>query len=253
MGCSFEELVKIMSELRGKNGCPWDKEQTHQTLRRFLIEEAYEAVDAIEENDLNHLKEELGDLLLQIIFHSQIAGENNKFTIEDVLRELITKLKRRHPHIFGDIVVSSSEEVVANWEKIKKEEKEEKSLFSDIPTHLPSFLFACLAQNKASKIGFDWTEKIEVISKIEEELEELKDSLNGNGIIEEEIGDIFFSIVNLSRHLKIDPEISLRKTTNKFIKRLKYMEKKAEESGKTLEELSLDEKERLWNEAKNET
>lgn len=253
MNCSFEELVKIMSELRSKNGCPWDREQTHQTLRRFLVEEAYEAVDAIEENDLNHLKEELGDLLLQIIFHSQIAGENNKFTIEDVLRELIAKLKRRHPHIFGDIVVSSSEEVVVNWERIKKEEKEEKSLLSDIPTHLPSFLFAYLAQNKASKIGFDWTEKTEVVSKIEEELEELKDSLNGDGIIEEEVGDMFFSMVNLSRHLKIDPEISLRKTTNKFIKRLKYMDKKAGEDGKTLEELSLDEKERLWIEAKSKT
>ncbi|MBI4744058.1 MAG: nucleoside triphosphate pyrophosphohydrolase [Actinobacteria bacterium] len=253
MDCFFEELVKIMSELRGKDGCPWDKEQTHQTLRNYTIEEAYEVVDAIEEDNFDHLKEELGDLLLQIVFHSQIASENNKFTIEDVLKGLILKLKRRHPHIFGDFVASSSEEVVMNWEKIKKEEKGEKSLFEDIPLHLPSSLFAYLVQSKASKVGFDWTEKAEVISKIEEEIEELKDSLNGNGILEEEIGDIFFSLVNLSRHLKIDPEISLRRTTRKFIKRFEYMEKKAEESGKTLEELSLDEKEKLWIQAKNET
>ncbi|SHH20655.1 nucleoside triphosphate pyrophosphohydrolase [Thermosipho atlanticus] len=247
VGEKFEKLLKIMEILRGPNGCDWDKSQTHETLIPYLIEESYEFIDEIRNKNYDNMKEELGDILLQIVFHSQIAKENNKFTIDDVLDILIEKLIRRHPHVFGNAKGYS----YARWEEIKAKEKgtEKYSRIGKINYALPSLSLARRVQENAADVGFDWDNLDDVLSKIKEEIDEFKEAKNTKEK-EEEFGDLLFALVNLSRFLKIDPEISLRKATEKFIKRFQKMEKLIERDNKTFENLSLDELNTYWEEAK---
>ncbi|MBI2252516.1 MAG: nucleoside triphosphate pyrophosphohydrolase [Armatimonadetes bacterium] len=252
---SWEELLQIMQILRSRSGCPWDKEQTHKSLAPFLIEEAYEALETIEEEDYKKLKEELGDLLLQVIFHAQIAKEKKIFNIEDIVQGLIKKLKNRHPHVFKNKKVATKEEVLEGWEKIKLKEGERKrkSLMDGIPINLPALLAAERAQNRAKEVGFDWREAEEVILKVKEESQELLDAYKKdlNQIkIKEEFGDLLFSLVNLSRFFKINAEESLRYTIKKFIKRFKYIEKMGQKRGHSLKKMSLNEMEKYYNKAK---
>jgi tetrapyrrole methylase family protein/MazG family protein len=256
-GRLFFILFKIMEKLRSDKGCLWDREQTHQSIKKNLIEEAYEAVESIDNNNYQELKEELGDILLQVVFHSQIGSDNDEFEINEVLRTIIKKLIRRHPHVFSDKEVSSSSEVLSNWEDIKKEERKEKltnsiSIFSNIPKILPALHYAYEIQNRASRLGFDWEDTTGVIDKLKEEFVELNTEIEAesNEGLSEELGDLLFSIVNLSRHLDIDSEKSLRDTCKKFIKRFDYMEKYAEEKNLDFKKLSLEEKDRLWEIAK---
>ncbi len=245
-----KQLVEIMAKLRGPQGCPWDKEQTHKSLERYLIEEAYEIIDTIENEDPNHLKEELGDLLLQIVFHTQLASEAGQFDIHDVLEGIITKLIRRHPHVFGEVEVTSTQDVLVNWEEIKKQEKEEVSAIAGIPKSLPALIYAYKLQSKAARVGFDWEEVGGALDKITEEVEELKSAREGQGQVEEEVGDLLFAVVNVARHLDIDPELALKSTGNKFESRFRYMEDKAQKKGLNLADMSLEEKDKLWDEAK---
>jgi tetrapyrrole methylase family protein/MazG family protein len=256
-GQLFSILVNIMEKLRSKDGCMWDREQTHDSIKRNIIEEAYEAVDSIEEKRFQELSEELGDILLQVVFHSKIAADSRQFNICDVLRKIIKKLIRRHPHVFDNKIVNSSHEVLANWEEIKKEErrvkdKKNKSMFSDIPKILPSLHYAYEIQNRASRLGFDWDNAGEVIQKIKEEIKEMDTEFKKGNTkkLEGEIGDILFSVVNLSRHINIDSEKSLKDTCKKFIKRFDFMEKYAEEHGLDFKNMTLDEKDKLWEVAK---
>jgi tetrapyrrole methylase family protein / MazG family protein len=254
----FSILVAVMEKLRSNKGCVWDREQTHKTIKKNLVEEAYEAVESIEGEKYQELKEELGDLLLQVVFHSQIARENSEFDINDVLRNILNKLVRRHPHVFGDKIVADSQEILMNWEDIKKEERKEKSIhdlsvFTNIPKILPSLHYANEIQSRAARFGFDWERSNDVLDKIKEEIEELEKELPGSkiGQISDELGDILFSIVNLSRHLKIDSEESLKNTCKKFIKRFDFMEDYALKHGLDFKNLSLNEKEKIWEIAKN--
>lgn len=248
----FEELVDMLILLRGPNGCPWDKEQDHRTLERYVIEEAYEVVEAIERGDAGHLKEELGDLLLQVVFHAQIAREQDDFNIDEVLETLNAKLKRRHPHIFGEVDVSSPEEVKINWNKIKADEKREygAKTLKGISKSLPSLLFAFEIQDKAAAVGFDWPEAGPVFDKIREEVGELEASLAEGSDYKAEVGDILFAIVNLCRHIKVDPEIALRRSAVEFDQRFELMEKLAQDDGATMAELTLEEQDKLWDRAK---
>ena len=247
IGIKFEELVSIMEKLRGPNGCEWDKKQTHESLIPYLIEESYELIEEIKNKNYENMKEELGDILLQVIFHCQIAKENGKFTINDVIEVLTNKLIRRHPHVFGD----EKEFSYARWEKIKASEKGEKefSRIGKVNNALPALSFSRRIQENAANVGFDWEKLEEVYDKVEEELEELKQA-NSKEEIEEEFGDLLFSIVNLSRFLNVDPEYALRKATEKFINRFKKMEKLIEKDGKSIENLSLDELNEYWEESK---
>ncbi len=249
----FYKLVEVMEKLRGENGCPWDKKQTHKSLKPYLIEEVYEVINAIDREDYEELKEELGDLLLQVVFHAQLAKEEGKFTIDDVANGIVEKLIRRHPHVFGDVKVSGSEEVLKNWEKIKKEEGK-KSIFDGVPEGLPALLKARRVQEKAKRVGFDWDSIDGTLDKVEEEVRELKEAVvnKDKEKISEEFGDLLFSLVNVSRFLGIDAEDSLRLTVNKFMDRFRSIEKKVRESGKKVEDYSLDELDRMWNEAKKE-
>ncbi|MCL6473140.1 MAG: nucleoside triphosphate pyrophosphohydrolase [Firmicutes bacterium] len=247
-----EKLIEIMATLRGAQGCPWDKEQTHESLKRYLIEEAYEIIDTIDAGDPEHLKEELGDLLLQIVFHAQIAAEEKNFDMKDVLEGIITKLIRRHPHVFGEVEVTSARDVIKNWEEIKSREKEEKSVIAGIPKSLPALLYAYKLQSKAARIGFDWESVEGVLEKITEEVSELKSARQGNGKVEEEVGDLLFAIVNVARHLDVDPELALKETCSKFERRFKYMEGESRKIGKNLADMSLLEKDKLWDKAKEE-
>jgi len=246
---TFDDLVKIMAILRSPSGCPWDREQTHQSLTRHLIEEAYEVVDAIEKGDLSHLREELGDLLLQIIFHAQMASEEGKFTIGEIIDDLVVKLKRRHPHIFSDLKVSSAQEVITHWEKIKKQEKE-RTILAGIPKSLPALLYAFMIQGKARRVGFDWEKSQDILEKLDEEVEEFKKAILEEGDIEDEVGDLLFTVVNIARHFDIDPETALRRVANKFYTRFEEMEKIAQKEGRDFEEMSLEEKDKLWERAK---
>lgn len=250
---AFERLVKIMAILRGPQGCPWDKEQTHESLERYLIEEAYETIDAIASKDYEHLKEELGDLLLQVVFHAQIASENGYFDMRDVADDIVGKIERRHPHVFGETKVSSAREVLVNWEEIKSREKKERkegSAIADIPKALPSLLYAYKLQSKAARVGFDWEHVEGALEKISEEIEELKQAKKGEGQVEDEIGDLLFAVVNVARHLDVDPELALKNTCKKFERRFKFMEKEALEREMRLTDMSLEEKDKLWDKAK---
>jgi tetrapyrrole methylase family protein/MazG family protein len=247
----FEEIVSI---LRGKNGCAWDIKQTSLTLLPYLIEEAYELYDAIESGDAEHVKEELGDLLLQIYLHAQIARENNLFTIDDVARSIIDKIVRRHPHVFGSETVRDADEVVKQWEKIKEKEKEgRRSLLGGVPKHMPALLKAYRIQQKTSRVGFDWTNIKDVSSNLDEEIAELKTALASDCSekIMEETGDVLFSIANILRFININPEEALARTNNKFIARFQYIERQANEMNKKIDDMSIEEMEHLWQKAKN--
>ena len=252
----FLRLVRIMRKLRGEGGCPWDKEQTHQTLRPYLIEEAYEVLEAIDENNMNKLKEELGDLLLQIVFHAQIAMEEKNFELKEIIMTIADKLERRHPHVFGNTMVNSVESVLTNWEKIKSAEKpgERSSILDGIPRDLPALQYAEKIQSKAAKVGFEWADVNGAWRKVHEEADELrKISAEKNADIskvEEEVGDLLFAVVNVARFLKVHPEQALRKTINKFNRRFRFIEETAKKTGKNLALMDLMEMDELWEKAK---
>ncbi len=248
-------LVALMARLRSPDGCPWDRKQTPESLKPFLIEECYEVIDALDEGTPDKVKEELGDLLFQIIFHARIAEERGQFTINDVISANIEKMTRRHPHVFGDARLSTDREVLANWEEIKKSEKgyeERKSVLEGVPRHLPSLLRAHSLQERAARVGFDWSRIDEALPKLDEEIAEFKESLDSKDAtgIEEELGDIFFMLVNISRFLGVNPEDALRKTISKFIQRFRYIEEHAADAGRSLDEMTLNEMELLWQESK---
>lgn len=255
MDRTFSQLVDLMAQLRSPAGCPWDREQTPESLKPFLIEECYEVLDALDEGSPDKVKEELGDLLFQIIFHARIAEEQGTFTITDVISAITEKMIRRHPHVFGEEKVSTSGEVLANWEEIKKKEKmhqERTSVLDGVPQGLPALLRAHGIQKRAARVGFDWKELDEALPKLDEEILEFKQSLKSKdaAAIEEELGDIFFMLVNISRFLEINPEDALRKTISKFIHRFRHIEKHAAEAGRSLNDMTIDEMEALWQEAK---
>lgn len=253
-GAKFIKLVEIMARLRGDDGCPWDKEQTKEKLRSYLIEESYEVLEAIDHNSYEKLKEELGDLLLQIVFLSRICEEEGKFDIFSVIDGICEKLIRRHPHVFGDLKVKDSAQVLKNWAEIKERERgwAHESSLADIPKGLPALVRARRVAEKASRVGFDWDRAEDICAKVKEELDEFKKALakRESRVMEEELGDILFSIANLARFVKVDPEDALRRTIDKFVNRFEYIEMRLKEKGKSLEEASLEEMDRLWEEAK---
>lgn len=248
---AFTRLVSIMDELREK--CPWDRKQTIQSLRQMTLEETYELTDAITENDWKSIKEELGDLLLHIVFYSKIATEQNQFTIEDVLNGISQKLIDRHPHIYGNVEVQNDEDVKRNWEKLKLKEGK-KSVLSGVPKTLPALIKAMRLQEKAKQVGFEWENKEQVWEKVKEEETELKEAiaLGDQKKIEEEFGDLVFSLVNFARFLNVDAENSLEITNKKFINRFSQMEAKAMASGKNLNEMTLQEMDSIWNQIKRD-
>lgn len=251
---SFERLIKIMEALRGSNGCPWDKEQTRQSLKPFLLEEAYELLDALDEENPEKIKEELGDLLFHIIFHCQLSKEMGQFDVNDVIDNIAQKMISRHPHVFGDADLKTSKDVLMHWEEYKKREgKSRKSLLEGVPKTLPSLLRAHRLQDKASKVGFDWTSVEDVFKKLNEEIREFKRAIDkkDTGEIEDELGDIFFVLVRISHFVGVNPEDALRKTISKFIHRFRHIEMKAAEMGKRLSDMTLEEMDVLWEEAKN--
>ncbi len=247
----FEELWRVMQRLRKE--CPWDKEQTHDSIKAATLEETYEAVEAIDNKDYDALRDELGDMLLHIVFHSVIAEENNEFKLTDVIKGITEKLIRRHPHIFGDVKVKDSKEIEKNWEAIKLQEGK-KSLLEGVPKSLSSLLRAYRIQEKASKIGFDWEKKEDVWVKVEEELNEFKEAEQSGDKerTEEELGDLLFSLVNYSRFLKINPENALRRANDKFIKRFSYVEEKINSSGNNLVDATFEEMDKFWEESKKQ-
>jgi len=252
---AFQRLVDLMERLRSPDGCPWDRKQTPRSLKPFLIEECFEVVDALEEGSPDKVREELGDLLFQIVFHARIAEEEGRFTINDVITAIIEKMTRRHPHVFGRSRLSTDREVLAAWEEIKKKEKgheERKSILEGVPRNLPSLLRAHRIQERAARVGFDWNHLNEALPKLDEELAEFKDSLREENAakVEEELGDLFFTLVNISRFLGVDPEEALRKTISKFVRRFRYIEEQAADAGKALSDMTLEEMDALWELAK---
>ncbi len=248
---NLKRLIDIVEKLRSPNGCPWDREQTHHSLRQNLIEETYEAVDAIESGSTDHLKEELGDVLLQVVLHSQIASEYNGFTLDDVAKEISDKLVRRHPHVFGDIKVKNSAEVVTNWDAIKQTEKPERtSALAGVTSCQPALMYSLDLSQKAVKVGFEWPSEESLWECFYSEIEEFKETVERQNIedMEEEFGDILFSLVNAARWHKINPELALRKACNKFKKRFQLMEEIAEQK---LDSYSQDELEEFWKIAKS--
>lgn len=246
-------LREIASELRAEKGCAWDREQTFSSLKPYLIEEAYEVYDAIDKEDSENLKEELGDLLYQVYAHSQIASELSLFDIDDVAEGISAKLILRHPHVFGDEKITDSEKVKERWEEIKKIEKSgRESILDGVPSHLPALVKAYRIQEKVSHVGFDWEKAEDAAAKIDEEIGEFREALQSGdkNSITEEAGDVLFSIVNVMRISGIDAEAALQKTINKFITRFKYIEKEAEQKNQSLKEMSLQEMEELWQKAK---
>ncbi len=253
---SWDDLIEIMARLRAS--CPWDREQTHRTLVPYLIEETYEVVEAIEQNDHGALCEELGDLLLQIVFHAQLGSETGKFTIADVVDALSNKMVRRHPHVFGDAVIEDVDAQWKNWEKLKAQEatgQKRKSRLDGIPRHLGALQRGQRMQEKASRVGFDWPAVRDVLDKLHEELGELAEAQRekqDDPHVREELGDVFFTLVNLSRAMGIDAETAMREANEKFYKRFSYMEERAAKDGKQLSDMSIDELEELWQLAKTQ-
>lgn len=250
---NFNDLLRIMEILRAPDGCMWDREQDHQSIRRNFIEETYEVCEAIDEQDPEHLKEELGDVLLQVVFHTQMEKEKGVFDIGDVADGICKKLIYRHPHIFGTVEVGSSEEILRNWDELKRKEKHQKSdtdTLASVAKSLPGLIRAEKLQKKAAKVGFDWENAQGALEKAGEELDEVKRAIAGDGDPEEEIGDLLFAAVNVARHLKVDPERAMEKTCNKFIRRFADMEQQAKEENKALSGLSLAELDTLWNRSK---
>ena len=249
----FLDLIKLMAKLRSDNGCPWDIEQTPHTIKQNILEEACEVIDAIESGDQDHIKEELGDLLLQVVFQAQMASENEDFDISDVIKGIVEKLVRRHPHIFGNETLRTSEEVLKSWDHIKSTEKEDFSHLGSVPMSLPALALSQKLQKKAAKAGFDWPTDEGVIEKLTEEIEELREARTlGPKETEEEFGDILFTLVNLGNRWGIDSEIALRRVSNKFKERFERIEKMAISDNLDFIGLTLDEKEVLWERAKNE-
>lgn len=252
---SFQDLQDIMATLRSPEGCPWDREQDHNSLKRYLIEEAYEVLDAIDAKSPAKLCDELGDLLLQVIFHAQIAKENKEFDFDDVAHGVSAKMVNRHRHVFGEEDAENSDDVMSIWEKVKKEEKGLKTqtqVLKDIPANLPALMRSFKVQQKAAQVGFDWDNIQGAMDKVKEEIGELEAAYEGNikEKIEEELGDLLFAVVNVSRFLKVQPELALSATVNKFIRRFEWVEKSATNQGKKLENMTLEEMDELWDEAK---
>lgn len=255
----LDPLVNVMAKLRGPGGCPWDKEQDHKSLKKYLIEEAYEVLDAIDRGDDAALVEELGDVLLQVVFHSQIASEEGRFDIDDVVEAITEKLIRRHPHVFGDASAPDAETVLANWEKLKQEERAQKSgetarpsLMDGIPKGLPALMLAADVQRRAAKVGFEWEEASGALEKVAEELGEVAQAraAGDREKLFEEWGDLLFALVNVARYDGIDPEEALRHAAKKFADRFRHIEARAAESGRELSEMTLAEMDALWDEAK---
>lgn len=290
-GEQFERAVSIMARLRGQGGCPWDREQTFDSIKPYTLEEAYEVLEAIDNRDWDELRGELGDLLLQVLFYSQMAQEDSKFSIDDVLERLSDKLVRRHPHVFGDVTAETSADVLRNWEAIKAEEKKKKleagggaagkaepsqSVLAGVSSAMPALLEARKLSSRAAHVGFDWPEIGGLFDKLEEESEELKDELQqipspikpattgvaGSGRpqvseelhrrLEEEVGDMFFVLVNIARYLSLDPESALKKANRKFKRRFQWMEEQLRAGGRTPQQATTDELESLWRRAKQE-
>ena len=247
----FARLIEIVRKLRGPGGCKWDRAQTHKSLVPYMTEELYEVIEAIEEDDMRKLKEELGDLLLHVVFQADLAEEEGHFTLADSIETISSKLVRRHPHVFAGLKVGSVSEIKKNWEEIKLREGRQ-SLLEGIPKNLPALLLARRVQQRASEVGFDWERVPSVIEKLEEEFLELKNAIESReqSRIRDELGDLLFTVVNLSRFLDIDPEDALRHTIKKFINRFKLVEEELRKKGKKLEEATLSEMDRLWNEIK---
>ncbi|WP_374722028.1 nucleoside triphosphate pyrophosphohydrolase [Peribacillus tepidiphilus] len=254
----FFKLRQIIAELRGPNGCPWDKKQTHKSLKKYLIEEAYELIDAINEDDDEAMISELGDVLLQVMLHAQIAEDEGMFTVTDVIQSISEKMVRRHPHVFGEVHVENEQEVVSNWEKIKQAEKggESKttSLLAGVEKSLPALLQAYEYQKRAAKVGFDWKELWPAWEKVKEEIlefeTELKEEIKDQEKLASELGDLFFALVNIARFISISPEEALHRTNMKFIRRFQYIEERVRQSGKSFEDFTLEELDAFWEEAK---
>jgi tetrapyrrole methylase family protein/MazG family protein len=249
----FQKLVDIMARLRSENGCAWDKVQTHETLKPYLIEEAYEAIEAIDEKDPAKLKEELGDVLLQVVFHAQVARDAGAFDIDDVIEGVSAKMISRHPHVFGDAKFDTPEAVVQQWQERKKEEgKLRDSALEGVPRELPGLLRAHRLQARAAGVGFDWEKTEDIFDKLEEEFREFREAVGHNDIreIEDELGDLFFVLVNIARSVHVNSEEALRKTISKFISRFRFIEMRAAEEGRRLEDMSLEEMDAIWDEAK---
>ena len=274
MSQRFDELVNLMAKLRAPDGCPWDRKQTHESLKPYLLEEAYEVLETIDKQDEPKLREELGDLLLQILFHAQIAAERNTFTVDDVMQLLADKLVRRHPHVFGRKDTDGTltpDQVYSNWEQIKKSERQQtgrsESALDGVPKTLPALLRAFQIQARASRVGFDWPQNGEgvhqVMDKVKEEIEELTDAYGARNDqtgeadrdaaqrhLEDEVGDVLFALVNLARFLKVNPEDALRRATDRFADRFHFIEAEAARTGRTLQSMTLAEMDALWEEAK---
>jgi MazG family protein len=264
MSKAFDELVAVMETLRAPGGCPWDHEQTYASLAQYLLEEAYETFDAIHEanetGDTDNLREELGDLLLQVVFHSTIGAERGDFTIDDVAEGVTKKLVLRHPHVFGEKELATAEDVLDNWDQLKADErlasgkavKDHDSILDEVPVHFPALLEGLKLTKKAAKTGFDWENAEQIFDKLDEEVAELKEAL-GNGDSEhggEEIGDLLFVVMNLARHLDVEPETALKRTNRKFRERFRYIEDTLKEGGRSLDDADLREMDNLWNLAK---
>lgn len=257
VGKLFEQLVQVMAALRGPKGCPWDKAQTHESIKRNTIEEAYEVASAIEEGNYEKLKEELGDLLLQVVFHSQMASEANRFNIADVIRDLVRKLIERHPHVFGEKRVETPEQALAQWESMKaNEHRKAGSLMDGLAWALPSLMLAHHAQKRAAQVGFDWNDPIPALQKLKEEVSEVEGVLRNereNKVkLEDEIGDLLFAAVNVARLSGVDAEMALRKAVRKFVTRFKAIEETAKQQGKNLNEMSLEEMDEIWEAVKGQ-
>jgi XTP/dITP diphosphohydrolase len=251
LDAAFLRLVKIMDELREK--CPWDQKQTIQTLRSMTIEETYELADAITENDWKGIKEELGDLLLHIVFYAKIAREQQQFTLQQVIEGICEKLVARHPHIYGDVKVENEDDVKRNWENLKLKEGKE-SVLSGLPKSLPSMVKTMRLQEKARQVGFEWEAREQVWEKVEEEMQELQEAVQSKSPdkMEEELGDLFFSLVNYARFLQVDAENALERTNKKFISRFTNMEQQAKQAGRNLHEMTLSEMDAIWNAIKQQ-
>jgi MazG family protein len=266
MSREFNELVAVMERLRAPGGCPWDREQTYASLAQYLLEETYETFEAIQEadqtGDTTNLREELGDILLQVVFHSTIAAEKGDFTIDQLIKGVTEKLILRHPHVFGEKELATAADVLNNWDELKaherqksgKVEKEKESILDDVTVHFPALLEALKLTKKAAKVGFDWESAAHVFDKLNEELDELNAAISNDdqSKIEEEIGDLLFVVVNLARKLDVEPETALKRTNHKFRERFKFIERELKERGRTPEQSNLEEMDALWNAAKKQ-
>jgi len=252
----FIQLVEIVKTLRTPEGCPWDREQNLYSIKNHFLEEAFELVDALDNEDIENIREELGDVIFHVVFHAVMAEEEGHFDLSSVLDEINEKLIRRHPHVFGDMGSINTEEVIVNWEKIKDKEKEKKrnnSILDDIPNSFPSIQRSIKMQERVRKVGFDWPDMEDCMSKVNEEIDEFKEAISKGSTdeIEHELGDVFFSLINISRFLKINPDEALRKANNRFQKRFSYIEQQLLAKGISSEEANLEQMEELWKEAKN--